>query len=70
MFSIYINATQAGVDPAKLVGSREELIKFIVDVTGRNDFKFGEIVWITDWRPNVRMAGKFSEGRVFVVGGK
>ncbi|KAJ3518626.1 hypothetical protein NM688_g9412 [Phlebia brevispora] len=47
---------------------RDALFKFIKDVTNRHELEFGNITWMSEWRANIRMANKFSEGRVFIVG--
>ncbi|KAJ7107174.1 FAD binding domain-containing protein, partial [Mycena crocata] len=37
-------------------------------IAGRDDIRFTNIGWITEWRANIRMADKFSVGRVFLAG--
>ncbi|TFY58683.1 hypothetical protein EVJ58_g6268 [Rhodofomes roseus] len=56
------------IDFEKLQSNKEEFVKTIRAATDRQDLKFGELRWITDWRPNIRMANKFGEGRGFVAG--
>lgn len=36
--------------------------------SGRDDLKVSNLSWISHFRPNVRMAERFREGRVFLVG--
>lgn len=59
-----------GVDIDSLHASREALIKHIKETTNRHELEFGELSWISEWRPNIRMADKFGEGRAFIIGGK
>ncbi|KAF9003010.1 FAD binding domain-containing protein [Cyathus striatus] len=47
---------------------REDFINAIEEVTGRKDLVFGDLVWINNYRPNVRMVNKFHVGRVFIAG--
>ncbi|KAF9017766.1 hypothetical protein BDZ89DRAFT_1074518 [Hymenopellis radicata] len=56
------------VDTAVAGGSREGFIKTFQKISGRTDIEFGELIWLSVFTPSVRMAGKFSEGRVFVAG--
>ncbi len=36
--------------------------------SGRTDIRIREVVWATVWRPNVRTAERFQDGRVLLVG--
>ncbi|KAF9463798.1 FAD binding domain-containing protein [Collybia nuda] len=56
------------IDHSKAVSSREEFIRTFYEISGRTDIEFGELVWMGLWRPNIRMADRFGEGRVFIVG--
>ncbi|KAJ3933153.1 MAG: FAD binding domain-containing protein [Lentinula lateritia] len=56
------------IDHAKTVSGRDELVKTITSITDRNDIEFGDLVWMSRYRPNIRMVNKFGEGRVFVAG--
>ncbi|KAI0919086.1 hypothetical protein AcW1_003446 [Taiwanofungus camphoratus] len=56
------------VDHKKIATNREELVKFIRDGTDRDDLVVGKVIWLSEYRPNIRMVDKFGEGRVFVVG--
>ncbi|OCH86673.1 hypothetical protein OBBRIDRAFT_838007 [Obba rivulosa] len=58
----------SGIDHAKIVADKTELIKFVHETTNRKDIDIGEIRWITEYKPNIRMVNKFGEGRVFVAG--
>ncbi|PFH50935.1 hypothetical protein AMATHDRAFT_3453 [Amanita thiersii Skay4041] len=56
------------LDRAKVTSSREEYIKEFYAVTGRTDVKFGKLIWLGQYRPNIRMVSKFHQGRVFLAG--
>lgn len=56
------------IDHAKTVADPAELRKFIRSASDRYDLIIGEIRWISEFRPNIRMVDKFGEGRVFVAG--
>jgi len=51
-----------------LMSDHKALLDYMVDNTGRTNLNLGELVFVDSWRPNIRMASKFSEGRVFIVG--
>ncbi|OCH86093.1 hypothetical protein OBBRIDRAFT_807016 [Obba rivulosa] len=57
-----------GIDHAKIVADKAELIKFVHETTNRKDIDIGEVHWTSEYRPNIRMVNKFGEGRVFVAG--
>ncbi|KAJ3847350.1 FAD binding domain-containing protein [Lentinula lateritia] len=56
------------IDHARTVSGHDELVKTITSITDRNDIEFGDLVWMSRYRPNIRMVNKFGEGRVFVAG--
>ncbi|KAF9017765.1 hypothetical protein BDZ89DRAFT_1103732 [Hymenopellis radicata] len=56
------------VDTALAGSSREGFIQTFEKITGRTDIEFGDLIWLSVYTPRVRMANKFSEGRVFVAG--
>ncbi|GAV99130.1 protein [Lentinula edodes] len=56
------------IDHANAVSGRDELVKTITSITDRNAIEFGDLVWMSRYRPNIRMVNKFGEGRVFVAG--
>ncbi|KAE9388904.1 hypothetical protein BT96DRAFT_866562 [Gymnopus androsaceus JB14] len=66
----YLNFFLGGrnVDLDKVVSSRDVLLSTIHDITGRDDMKFGEVITMNIWRPNIRMVGSFGKGRVFIAG--
>lgn len=57
------------VDYKTLSSNHSKLLDHLRAATGRTDLIFG-IVSVAEFAPNIRMVNKFSEGRVFVVGGK
>ncbi|KAG1884186.1 FAD binding domain-containing protein [Suillus subluteus] len=58
----------ADVDLTKLAQS-EELIMEIIASLLPMAVTFNKIVWVSEYRANIRMVNKLSEGRGFVVGG-
>ncbi|KAE9394013.1 hypothetical protein BT96DRAFT_1022749 [Gymnopus androsaceus JB14] len=56
------------LDLVKATSNREELIEVIHDIMGRKDIEFGELVWMSIWRPNIRMVDNFGKDRVFIAG--
>ncbi|KAJ4474865.1 FAD binding domain-containing protein [Lentinula aciculospora] len=56
------------VDLEKVASSRDELVNAINAITGRTDIKFGKVLNIGIWRPNIRMVSEFGKGRVFIAG--
>ncbi|KAJ3862909.1 FAD binding domain-containing protein [Lentinula novae-zelandiae] len=58
------------LDHAKTASRRDELVKTITFVTERNDIEFGDLIWMSHYRPNIRMVNRFGEGRVFVAGAR
>ncbi|PCH36565.1 monooxygenase [Wolfiporia cocos MD-104 SS10] len=55
-------------DHSKMMSDRDALVQYIRDKTGNYNFELGEIIFISDWRPNIRMVDRFSVGRVFLAG--
>ncbi|KAI5982339.1 FAD binding domain-containing protein [Pisolithus albus] len=52
-----------------LVRDEEALVKCIGDFVGLgDDVKVKEVLWVSDFRPNMRMVDKFGVGRIFVAG--
>ena len=54
---------------AKVVPSREDVVKAFHEISGWTDVEFGDLTWISNYRPNIRMVDCFGIGRVFVAGG-
>ncbi|KAG2052432.1 hypothetical protein BDR06DRAFT_957725 [Suillus hirtellus] len=50
------------------VAQSEELIFEIIASTIPTEITFNKLVWVSEFRANIRMVNKFSEGRVFVAG--
>ena len=63
-------ALGGNIDHAKLELDRDAYFNAISAATDRQDLQFGQLRWISNWRPNIRMVNKFREGRGFVAGGK
>ncbi|WP_039798818.1 FAD-dependent monooxygenase [Nocardia araoensis] len=57
---------------APAIGDAEpslELLQEYVDrYSGRDDVTLTDLTWVTVWRPNIRLARRFREGRVFLAG--
>ncbi|MCS7475986.1 FAD-dependent monooxygenase [Umezawaea endophytica] len=61
--------TLTGQPPADGSPVTSELLQGLVDdASGRTDIRIREVVWATVWRANVRVASRFQEGRVLLVG--
>ncbi|KAI6098040.1 FAD binding domain-containing protein [Pisolithus croceorrhizus] len=57
------------VDLKGLARDEESLVNRIKDFVGLGDnIKVKEVMWVSDYRPNMRMVNKFGVGRVFVAG--
>ncbi|KAJ7077824.1 FAD binding domain-containing protein [Mycena belliarum] len=57
------------IDHASMVAHPEALGPLFVQYTGgRKDLVFGDVVWLSHYRPSIRMVNKFRVGRVFVAG--
>ncbi|KZT72192.1 monooxygenase [Daedalea quercina L-15889] len=65
--SFYV-ALGGNIDHVKLESDKESFFNVIRVATDRQDLQFGQLRWISNWRPNIRMVNKFSEGRGFVAG--
>ena len=61
--------TISGQPPADGEQVTLELLQRLVDeASGRTDIRVREIVWATVWRSNVRVAERFQDGRVLLIG--
>ncbi|KAF9071862.1 FAD binding domain-containing protein [Rhodocollybia butyracea] len=58
----------ANTDLEKTVASRDNVVAAINEISGRDDLKFGEVITMNVWRPNIRMVKNFGRGRVYLVG--
>ncbi len=47
---------------------RDYLQRTVVEASGRSDIIVREVTWHTTWRSNTRLAERFRDGRVFLVG--
>ncbi|KAK0466827.1 FAD binding domain-containing protein [Desarmillaria tabescens] len=56
------------VDADKMASSREEFIKRFYEISGRTDVEFGDLIWISNFQPNVRIVNSYGSGRAFVTG--
>ncbi|KAG2035873.1 FAD binding domain-containing protein, partial [Suillus americanus] len=56
------------LDIAKIAQSEELVFETITSLIP-TEITFNKVVWMSDFRANIRMVNKFSEGRVFVAGG-
>ncbi|KAJ6524056.1 FAD binding domain-containing protein [Mycena sp. CBHHK59/15] len=50
--------------PTDLAGTQE----LFNSIAKRDDLKFTDVRWVTEWKANIRMTDKFSVGRVFLAG--
>ena len=48
--------------------SKTEVDSMVRDFVGRAKFSVDEIHWSSVWRPNIRLAQRYSSGRAFIVG--
>ncbi|KAG1745499.1 FAD binding domain-containing protein [Suillus paluster] len=55
------------VELAKIVQSEELLFETIASFIP-TEITFNKLVWVSEYRANIRMVNKFSDGQVFVVG--
>ncbi|ESK91108.1 putative monooxygenase [Moniliophthora roreri MCA 2997] len=66
MASFLLGGAQVDVEGA--AANPERIVDLVHDISGRKGIEFGAMHQHTLWRANVRMANKFGEGRVFIVG--
>ncbi|OAX35474.1 hypothetical protein K503DRAFT_802799 [Rhizopogon vinicolor AM-OR11-026] len=55
------------LDIGKIAQSEELIFETLASMID-TEITFHELVWVTEYRPNLRMVNKFSKGRVFVAG--
>ncbi|MFI6998587.1 FAD-dependent monooxygenase [Nocardia sp. NPDC050175] len=57
---------------APLTGDAEPTLavlqEYVDRYSGRTDITLTDLTWVTVWRPNVRLAERFRDGRVFLAG--
>ncbi|KAK0202471.1 FAD binding domain-containing protein [Desarmillaria ectypa] len=56
------------LDADKMASSREEFVKAFYEITGRTDIEFGDVIWLSNFQPNVRMVNSYGSGRAFLAG--
>jgi 2-polyprenyl-6-methoxyphenol hydroxylase-like FAD-dependent oxidoreductase len=61
LFTLTVRAPDSDVTP-------EYLQEQVTAATGNDTIRLLELTWSTIWRPNVRLAERFREGRVFLAG--
>ncbi|KZT07594.1 monooxygenase [Laetiporus sulphureus 93-53] len=66
--NLFFFAISGKIDYANIMMDDHELFDAIRKASDRKELEFGAVPWKSDYRPNVRMVNKFSEGRVFVAG--
>lgn len=54
--------------PTRDLSTLDEVAAYFVEQTGRSDIRLHDLTWLTEWRPNTRMATRFRVGRVFLAG--
>ncbi|ESK91109.1 putative monooxygenase [Moniliophthora roreri MCA 2997] len=58
----------AQVDVEGVAANPERIVNMLHDISGRKGIEFGALYQHAIWSANVRMANKFGEGRVFIIG--
>jgi len=61
-FQLTVTTPPAGLDTLDEIGDH------VTALTGRPDIRPTGLTWVTEWRPNIRMATRFRVGRVFLAG--
>ncbi|KAK0466857.1 FAD binding domain-containing protein [Desarmillaria tabescens] len=56
------------LDANQMASSREEFVKAFYEITGRTDIEFGDVIWLSNFQPNVRMVNSYGFGQAFVAG--
>ena len=61
-----------GKEYSHLLSSKELLVKALYETSGlsENDVEFGDIIWVNNYSPQVRMVDRFQVGRALVAGGQ
>nr|AGK29862.1 FAD-binding protein [Volvariella volvacea] len=52
----------------EISSGREKFIEAFYKITNRKEVVFGDLIWISNYRPNIRMVDEFGKGRVFLTG--
>ncbi|KAK7062192.1 FAD-binding-3 domain-containing protein [Favolaschia claudopus] len=66
LFSVQMAGKE--LDRQKVLSNPEEFRLFLESHTGRKDIRLREIVWISEYIPNIRMVEEVGKDRVFIVG--
>ncbi|KAJ7817055.1 FAD binding domain-containing protein [Mycena olivaceomarginata] len=68
LFGLVMILTGSDIDYDAIMKDHTVLQNTISTITGRKDLNITEVVWITQWTPNIRMTDTFSVDRCFLVG--
>ena len=55
-------------NPSCDLSTLETIAGYVAQRTGRADLRLTEVLWQSEWRPNIRLATRFRVGRVFLAG--
>ncbi|EIW77556.1 hypothetical protein CONPUDRAFT_156772 [Coniophora puteana RWD-64-598 SS2] len=58
----------AEIDVSATLAGGHEAVYAIIQELVPTKLEFRELIWVGEFRPNIRMADKFGEGRVFIAG--
>ncbi|KAJ7314447.1 FAD binding domain-containing protein [Mycena albidolilacea] len=68
LFGLVMTLAGSDIDYDAIMKDHTVLQNTINIITGRKDLNITEVVWITQWTPNIRMTDTFSVDRCFLVG--
>ncbi|KAJ7198915.1 FAD binding domain-containing protein [Mycena haematopus] len=68
LFGLAMTVAGSNINFETVMKDRAVLQSTISTITGRIDLDLTEVVWITQWTPNIRMTETFSVGRCFLTG--
>ncbi|KAJ7583220.1 FAD binding domain-containing protein [Mycena floridula] len=66
LFSFIVSGE--GIDTNGLMTDMDGIRKVLAQKTAARGLKFGEVTWISTYRPNVRMVNTLGKGRVYLAG--
>ncbi|KAH7912298.1 hypothetical protein BJ138DRAFT_1178955 [Hygrophoropsis aurantiaca] len=66
-FQYMVLSPNSQIDLAKLATDKDALFQTMRDFTG-TEIEFKELIWVSEFRPNIRMVDNFGKDRVFVAG--
>jgi 2-polyprenyl-6-methoxyphenol hydroxylase-like FAD-dependent oxidoreductase len=55
-------------NPPAGMSTLDQIAPYFAEQSGRPDLRLHDLTWVTEWRPNTRMAARFRVGRVFLAG--